>query len=71
MHRGVDAVREQRLLDLLGKQALAADLGQRAVLLLVTGGLDDHGLDSAVRGKLGMGGGQTGAHLARLGERER
>ena len=32
---------EQRLLDLLGEQALAADLGERPVLDAVAGGLDD------------------------------
>ena len=45
MHGEVDAPVEQRLLDLLGEQALAADLGQRPVLDAVAGGADDDDLD--------------------------
>ena len=40
VHRGVDAAREQRLLDLLDEQALAAGLGQRPVLDDVARGPD-------------------------------
>ena len=38
---------EQRLLDLLGEQALAADLRQRAILHRVAGGLDDGTISTA------------------------
>ena len=40
---------EQRLLDLLGEQALAADLGERPVLDAVAGGADHHDARSVVR----------------------
>ena len=40
VHREVDAAVEQRLVDLLGEQALAADLRQAAVLHRVAGGAD-------------------------------
>ena len=43
----------QRLLDLLGEQALAADLGQRPVLDRVAGGADDHEFDRAPRRRPG------------------
>ena len=45
MHREVDRAGEQRLLDLLGEQALAADLRQRPVADHVAGGADDLDLD--------------------------
>ena len=45
MHREVDGAGEQRLLDLLGEQALAAGLRQRPVLDRVAGGADDLELD--------------------------
>ena len=41
VHRAVDAAVEQRLLDLLGEQPLAADLEQAAVLHAVAGGGDE------------------------------
>src|SRR5512142_2636035 len=41
MHGEIDAPVEQRLLDLLGEQALAADVRQRPILDAVAGGLDD------------------------------
>ena len=44
--RQIGAAVEQRFLDLLGEQALVADLGQRHVGDLVAGGLDD--LDAAL-----------------------
>jgi hypothetical protein len=50
MHRKVDAGAEQRLLDLLGKQALAADFGQRPVLDGVARGADDDELDFVLAG---------------------
>ena len=40
VHREVDPAIGQRLVDLLGEQALAADLGQAAVLHRVAGGAD-------------------------------
>ena len=45
MHREIDLAREQRLLDLLGEQALAAGFGQRPVLDAVAAGADRHDLD--------------------------
>ena len=50
------AVLEQAGLDLLGEQALAADLGQRAVLDPVALGADDDDLDRRIVGKRRMGG---------------
>ncbi len=46
VHGHIDATVEQRLLDFLGEQSLAADFGQRDVGDLVAGGLDD--FDAAV-----------------------
>ena len=71
MDGDVDLARQQGLLDLLGEQALAADLAQRAILHLVAGGLDDANLDAAGRGQMRMGGDQARARLVRLGEGER
>ena len=69
MHGEIDRARQQGLLDLLGKQALAALLRERAVDDLVAGGLDDRELDSilgeAVRGS------EPPPHLARLRKRQR
>ncbi len=45
MHGDVDAAVQQRILDLAGEQALAADLLERAVLHPVAGGLDHHDLE--------------------------
>ena len=60
---------EQRLLDLAGEEALAAEIGERAVLHPVAAGADRHdregGLRQAVRGH------QPVAGLVRLGERQR
>ena len=69
MHGEIDAAVEQRLLDLLGEQALAADLGQRAVLDRVAGGADDDELDRVLAHI--QGGRQPGAHRARLHQRQR
>ena len=49
MHREVDRAGGQRLLDLLGEQALAADLRQRPVLDRVAGGADGPELDALGR----------------------
>ena len=68
MDGAVDTVRPgRRLLDLLGEQPLAADLGQRAVLDPVARGGhgDEDGLALAAKG-----GGDRGAHVPGLGERE-
>ena len=48
MHREVDAAVEQRLLDLLGEQALAADLGEQAGLHAVAGRADRHQFERPV-----------------------
>ena len=69
MHREIDGAGAERLLDLLGEQALAAGLGQRPVLDHVAGGAD--GLDRDLIGSNAMRGGEAGAHFPRLGERER
>ena len=60
---------EQRLLDLLGEQPLAAGLAQRAILDAVARGADRDDLDSLLAPA--MRGGQRRAHQARLRERER
>ena len=66
MHRAIDVAAEQRAVEFLGPQRLAADLGERAVLHLVAGGPDHDDLDrDAVRRD------QRVAHHARLDERER
>ena len=70
MHRRIDAARQQGFLDLLGEQALAADLGERSVLDFVAGGLDDHDLDRGLFRQFRMRGGQTRAHLVRLRQRQ-
>ena len=67
---GVDAARQQRFLDLLDEQALAAGLGQRPVLDGVAGGLDGHDLDGAGADKRRHGRRQRVADEARLGERQ-
>ena len=41
MYREIDGAIEQRLLDFLGEQPLAADIGQRTVLDRIAGGADD------------------------------
>ena len=71
MHRAVDAAVEQRFLDLLGEQALAADLHQLAVLHGVAGGLDRHDLNIVRSAKIGMGRRQAVAHHPRLHQRQR
>src|SRR5580704_6944065 len=71
MHREIDAPVQERLLDLLGEQALAADLGELARLDAVAGGADRHQLDGALRGQLGMSGAQPVAHEPGLVKRHR
>jgi hypothetical protein len=52
VHGDVDAAVQQRVVDLLGEQALAADVGERLVEDLVARGLDDHDLEGALLGQL-------------------
>lgn len=66
----IDPSFQQRFVDLLGEQALAADLQQRSVLDAIARGADDHELDGTRSGELGMGGSQSGAHELALRERE-
>ena len=60
--------RQQRLLDLLDEQALAAGLGQRPVLDRVAGGPDGDDLDGVGRGERRHRGGERVAHQAGLGQ---
>ena len=69
MHGEVDGAGQQRLLDLLGEQPLAAGLGERPVLDRVAGGADDLDLDPL--GVEAAGGGEPALHLARLHQRQR
>ncbi len=69
MHRQIDLAGSERLLDLLGEHALAAEFGQRPVADAVPGGCDGDNLD--VTGRQPMGGGEAVAGLARLGKRKR
>jgi hypothetical protein len=48
MHRDVDPVVQQGLVDLLGEQAFATDVGERAVLHGIARGGDHLFLQSAV-----------------------
>ena len=70
VHRGIDPTRQQRLLDLLDEQALAAGLGQRAVLDGIARGSDGDDLDGIGRGQRGHRGGQRVAHQAGLDQSE-
>ena len=69
MHREVDGAAEQRVLDLLGEQPLAAEVVERPVLDDVAGGADDLDLDP--RGIEAAGRGEAALHLARLHQRQR
>ncbi len=60
---------EQRLLDLLGEETLAADLRQRPIADDVAGGADD--LERDAGGVEAMGGGEERLHQPRLRQRER
>jgi hypothetical protein len=68
MDGNVDAARQQRILDFLGEQALAADFREGAVLNPVAGGFDD--VDFGV-GQGGMGGFQRRFHHFRLRQGKR
>ena len=71
MHRRVDGAVQQRLLDLLGEKALAADLRQSPVEDLVAGGLDNDDFDGLVVGQIAVGLGQTAFNFVRLSQGER
>jgi hypothetical protein len=69
MHREVDARREQRLLDLLGEQALAADLRQRRSRIMSP---LVRMISSAMRSaRSACAAARRAAHLPRLRQRER
>src|SRR5262249_5303680 len=73
MDGAVDAPVDQRLLDLLGEEPLAADLQEAAVLHLVAGGCDHHQWGGRLDGGgvLQVGaerGGDAALHEAGLGE---
>ncbi len=69
MHREVDGAAEQGLLDLLGKETLAARLRQGAVLDHVAGGADDRERNARLLDPLG--GGEARPHHVGLRQRER
>ncbi len=69
MDREIDVAREQRLLDLLGEQALPARIGQRPVLDAVAAGPDRDYFNTG--GVAAMGGGQRLPHHMRLRQRQR
>src|SRR5436190_9744818 len=71
MHREIDMPGEQRLLDFLGEQALAADLGEPPILHPVAGRANSHHLDRARRGEIGVKGHQTTAYQTGLAQRHR
>ena len=56
MHGNVDAAVQQGVVNLLGEEALAADVGQGLVQNLVASGLDDDDVQGALLGKLGESG---------------
>src|SRR6516162_2647740 len=68
MHGEVDTPGEQRLLDLLGEQALAADFGQATVLHPVARCANGDDLDGTCCGEVGMGREQPLAHECRLAQ---
>ena len=68
MHGEVDVAGEQRLLQLLGEQPLAAGLDQRPVGDPVAGRLDDDQL--ALLRRKAVRGAEARGHLARLGQRQ-
>ena len=55
VHGNVDAAVQQGVINLLGEQALAANVGQRLVQDLVARGLDDDDLQRALLVQLGEG----------------
>ena len=71
MHGEVDALVQERLLDLLREQPLAADIGERPVGEAVARGGDDTGVQRALFGQHGMGRNEPGTDEAGLGDGER
>ena len=71
VHGDVDAARQQRFLDLLDEQALAAGLGQRPVLDGIARGLDGDDLDGVGCGESGDRRGQRVRTRPAWVERER
>ena len=69
MNGEIDGARYQRLLDLLGEEALAAFLAERAIDDPVARRLDDDELAGAFGQLVGLG--ELGHHLARLRQRQR
>ncbi len=67
---GIDPAGEQRLLDLLDEQSLAARFRQGPVLDGIARGLDDDDLDGIGCRERGYDGGQRVAHQAGLRKRE-
>jgi hypothetical protein len=67
VHRHVGPAVEQGVLDLLGEQAVAADLRQGPVAHAVALGLDQHQLHGARRGQRP----QQRGHVIRLPQRQR
>ena len=63
--------RSAACVDLLGEQALAADLGEQPVLHPVAGRADRHDLDRSVRGEFGVSCNQTIANEGCLVQRHR
>ena len=66
----VDRAGEQRLLDLLGEEPLAALVGERARRGTVAAGADRHDLERALGGERGMRGGEPRLGLCGLRERQ-
>ena len=62
MHRKIDAAVDQRLVDLLGEQPFAADLGKPPVLHPIAGRADRDDFHHLGRRELGMRGRQAFAH---------
>ena len=71
MHRQINLPGDQRLLDLLDEQALAADLGEQPVLHPVAGRADRHDLDRSRRGEFGASRNQSIADEGGLAQRHR
>ena len=69
VNREIDPAVDQRLLDLLGEQAFAAEIGERPVAHEIARGADDHDLDRVVRDV--VRGGERGLRGAGLPERKR
>ncbi len=71
MHGEIDAAVVQRLMDLLGEQPLAADIGEAAVLHRIAGGADRVFLEHVEVAQHRAEGAQHGEERLRLHERQR